>query len=241
MKIDLEQVYSLDFTMGLRFHPLIIRRNLPLLYVAFIFLIWIQGIIMAGLPGNINTTILDVVLVAIPAVILLILYPRKMAIKYQNMQYLLYVCFFQLLIFLILKVFYFAIFYLLKNEISLTTQIITRAYIVLYLTWVIAFVAFSIRFKNKLSKGNYRRDSELQKKRSNLGLNLSKGMYILILGFLGLFILIRLLIGGELEEVMISSFLIICIFIGLSGVSLFPEHLFTAYCKFKFKEFHIKE
>ncbi|HFK0721634.1 TPA: hypothetical protein ACGXPY_002661, partial [Listeria monocytogenes] len=25
------------------------------------------------------------------------------------------------------------------------------------------------------------------------------------------------------------------------GVSLFPEHLFTAYCKFNFKEFHIEE
>ncbi|HFK6122677.1 TPA: hypothetical protein ACSLBD_002327, partial [Listeria monocytogenes] len=23
--------------------------------------------------------------------------------------------------------------------------------------------------------------------------------------------------------------------------SLFPEHLFTAYCKFNFKEFHIEE
>lgn len=26
MKIDLEQIYTLDFTMGLRFHPLIIRK-----------------------------------------------------------------------------------------------------------------------------------------------------------------------------------------------------------------------
>lgn len=37
MKIDLEQIYTLDFTMGLRFHPLIIRKNLPLLYVVFYF------------------------------------------------------------------------------------------------------------------------------------------------------------------------------------------------------------
>lgn len=27
MKIDLEQIYILDFTMGLRFHPLIIRKK----------------------------------------------------------------------------------------------------------------------------------------------------------------------------------------------------------------------
>ncbi|MEN0901595.1 hypothetical protein AAHP72_11350, partial [Listeria monocytogenes] len=27
----------------------------------------------------------------------------------------------------------------------------------------------------------------------------------------------------------------------IAGVSLFPEHLFTAYCKFNFKEFHIEE
>ncbi|EAG7713833.1 hypothetical protein BLI40_15835, partial [Listeria monocytogenes] len=79
--------------MGLRFHPLIIRKNLPLLYVAFIFLIWIQGVVMAGLPGDFDTTELDVLLAAIPALPLLILYPKKMAMKFQNVQYLLYVCF----------------------------------------------------------------------------------------------------------------------------------------------------
>ncbi|RLQ33354.1 hypothetical protein AF942_03110 [Listeria monocytogenes] len=48
---------------------------------------------MAGLPGDFDTTELDVLLAAIPALPLLILYPKKMAMKFQNVQYLLYVCF----------------------------------------------------------------------------------------------------------------------------------------------------
>lgn len=145
------------------------------------------------------------------------------------------------MIFMIIRVFYFDIFYLLENEILVTAQFITNAYITLCIIWVISFAIFSFRFKRKLDKGGYRKDSKLQQKRSNLGLNLSKGTYFLIFESFGLFILIRMLIGGELEEIIISLFLIVCILIGIAGVSLFPEHLFTAYCKFNFKEFHIEE
>ncbi|HBJ9039222.1 TPA: hypothetical protein LEN87_002875, partial [Listeria monocytogenes] len=104
---------------------------------------------------------------------------------------------FQLMIFMIIRVFYFDIFYLLENEILVTAQFITNAYITLCIIWVISFAIFSFRFKRKLDKGGYRKDSKLQQKRSNLGLNLSKGTYFLIFGSFGLFILIRMLIGGE--------------------------------------------
>lgn len=45
---------------------------------------------------------------------------------------------------------------------------------------------FSIFILEKLRNGDYRKDSELQK-RSNLGLKLSKGSYILIGAFLFLY------------------------------------------------------
>lgn len=56
-----------------------------------------------------------------------------------------------------------------------------------------------------------------------------------------MFILIRMLIGGEFEEIIISLFFIVCIFIGIVGVFLFLEYFFIVYCKFNFKEFYIEE
>ncbi|WP_228463233.1 hypothetical protein [Listeria seeligeri] len=49
------------------------------------------------------------------------------------------------------------------------------------------------------------------------------------------------LIGGIVETAVLCSIMFTGLVLAFSGVSLFPEHLFTAYCKFKFKEFHIEE
>lgn len=49
---------------------------------------------------------------------------------------------FQLMIFMIIRVFYFDIFYLLENEILVTAQFITNAYITLCIIWVISFAIF---------------------------------------------------------------------------------------------------
>lgn len=37
VKIDLEQIYTLQFTMGLRYRPMQIRHNIKLLLVALLF------------------------------------------------------------------------------------------------------------------------------------------------------------------------------------------------------------
>lgn len=240
LKIDLEQVYTLEFTMGLRYSPLAIRSSQKLLFLMIVFLAWIQGTFMEMLSGNINTTKIDWIIISVAAVIYLILYPKKIAVKFQNLQYIFDILCIQLLMFMWIRFFYFSMFIFIDREIEITAQIIKIAYSFLFILWLFVFLFFCFRFRKKLRSGEFRENSKLQKRRSNLGLKLPKGVYIAI-GIYFAIILVSQLIGGIIETVVLCSLVVVGLVLAFSGVSLFPEHLFTAYCKFKFKEFHIEE
>ncbi|EGY4483686.1 hypothetical protein JSZ62_001922 [Listeria monocytogenes] len=79
-----------------------------------------------------------------------------------------------------------------------------------------------------------------KKKRGNLGLKLSKKAYISIGAFFA-FILLSQLIGGVMIYVLFISIAILCMAASFLGLVIFPEQLFTDYCKYKFKEFHVEE
>nr|WP_260447778.1 hypothetical protein [Listeria seeligeri] len=139
-----------------------------------------------------------------------------------------------------IRFFYFSMFIFIDREIEITAQIIKIAYSFLFILWLFVFLFFCFRFRKKLRSGEFRENSKLQKRRSNLGLKLPKGVYIAI-GIYFAIILVSQLIGGIIETVVLCSLVVVGLVLAFSGVSLFPEHLFTAYCKFKFKEFHIEE
>ncbi|MBC1533285.1 hypothetical protein [Listeria seeligeri] len=240
MKIDLEQVYTLEFTMRLRHSPMAIRSFLKLFFLITMFLTWIQGTFMEMLPGNINTTKIDWIVISVAAVIYLILYPKKIAVKFQNLQYIFAILCVQLLTFMGIRFFYFNIFVSINREIEITAQTIKMAYDSLFILWLFVFLFFCFRFRKKLRSGEYREDSKLQKRRSNLGLKLPKGVYIAMAIYFAV-IMFSQLIGGIVETAVLCSIMFTGLVLAFSGVSLFPEHLFTAYCKFKFKEFHIEE
>ncbi|MBC1593852.1 hypothetical protein IA829_13680 [Listeria seeligeri] len=240
MKIDVEQVYTLEFTMRLRHSPMAIRSFLKLFFLITMFLTWIQGTFMEMLPGNINTTKIDWIIISVAAVIYLILYPKKIAVKFQNLQYIFDILCIQLLMFMWIRFFYFSMFIFIDREIEITAQIIKIAYSFLFILWLFVFLFFCFRFRKKLRSGEFRENSKLQKRRSNLGLKLPKGVYIAI-GIYFAIILVSQLIGGIIETVVLCSLVVVGLVLAFSWVSLFPEHLFTAYCKFKFKEFHIEE
>ncbi|MBF2445343.1 hypothetical protein [Listeria welshimeri] len=240
MKKNLEQIYAIEFTMGLRYRPMQIRHNIKLLFIFLLFFSWVQGDFMNDLPGDLSMFRIDVSLIIISGICFIILNPIKQAIRFQNLQYLLYIICFQWLILLLIRCFYFSIFYFFQDEINLTTQIIDIAYVFLFILWFSVFIICCFRFRKKLRNGDFRKNSALQIKRSNLGLKLSKRAYISI-GMFFAFILLSQLIGGVIIYVLFLSIAILCSVIAFLGVVIFPEQLFTAYCKFKFKEFHIEE
>ncbi|EPD6279188.1 hypothetical protein ACSC17_001207 [Listeria monocytogenes] len=238
MKKNLEQIYAIEFTMGLRYRPMQIRHNIKLIFLLLLFVTWLQGDFMNRLPGNLDITKVDMPLVLLALLCYIILYPKKMTIRFQNLQYLLYICCFQFLVFMVIRYFYSNLIYAIQNMVSLTAQTLVASYVFLLVLWVLAFIFFYFHFRKKLRNGDYRKDSELQKKRSNLGLKLSKGSYILIGAFF-VFILSSQIVGGIMVDIMIISIEIVGIALCSMGIVIFPEQLFTAYCKFK--EFHIEE
>lgn len=84
MKIDLEQIYTLQFTMGLRYRPMQIRHNIKLLLVALLFFSWIQGDFMSGLSGDLSMFRVDMSLIVILGICFILLNPIKLAIRFQN-------------------------------------------------------------------------------------------------------------------------------------------------------------
>lgn len=99
---------------------------------------------------------------------------NKTSNKVSEFQYLLYIFCFQWLILLLIRFFYFSLFYFFQNKVSFTHQTITKAYVLLFVLWIAVFIVCCFRFRKKLRKGDFRKDSALQNKRGNLGLNLSK-------------------------------------------------------------------
>ncbi|EGP9495383.1 hypothetical protein I1B20_001937, partial [Listeria monocytogenes] len=151
-----------------------------------------------------------------------------------------YIFCFQWLILLLIRFFYFSMFYFFQNKVSLTNQTITKAYVLLFVLWIAVFIVCCFRFRKKLRKGDFRKDSALQNKRGNLGLKLSKKAYISIGAFFA-FILLSQLIGGVMIYVLFISIAVLCMAASFLGLVIFPEQLFTGYCKYKFKEFHVEE
>lgn len=86
--------------------------------------------------------------------------------------FVVYFCF-QWLILLLIRFFYFSLFYFFQNKVSLTNQTITKAYVLLFVLWI-AVLLFAVFVLGKIKKGDFRKDSALQNKRGNLGLKLSK-------------------------------------------------------------------
>ncbi|EAE6255588.1 hypothetical protein D3H11_14915, partial [Listeria monocytogenes] len=86
MKIDLEQVYILESTMRLRYSPLQLRHNLKIFFIALLFVMWFQGFIMGVLPGDFAGERINMILLAILVILYILLYPRKITIKFQNLQ-----------------------------------------------------------------------------------------------------------------------------------------------------------
>ncbi|CUL68454.1 conserved membrane hypothetical protein [Listeria monocytogenes] len=163
---------------------------------------------------------------------------NKTSNKVSEFQYLLYIFCFQWLILLLIRFFYFSLFYFFQNKVSFTHQTITKAYVLLFVLWIAVFIVCCFRFRKKLRKGDFRKDSALQNKRGNLGLNLSKKTYISIGAFFA-FILLAQLIGGVMIYVFFISIAVLCMALSFLGLVIFPEQIFTAYCNFK--EFHIEE
>ncbi|CUL04408.1 conserved membrane hypothetical protein [Listeria monocytogenes] len=163
---------------------------------------------------------------------------NKTSNKVSEFQYLLYIFCFQWLILLLIRFFYFSLFYFFQNKVSFTHQTITKAYVLLFVLWIAVFIVCCFRFRKKLRKGDFRKDSVLQNKRGNLGLNLSKKTYISIGAFFA-FILLAQLIGGVMIYVFFISIAVLCMALSFLGLVIFPEQIFTAYCNFK--EFHIEE
>lgn len=129
---------------------------------------------MNGLPGDLSMFRVDMSLIVILGICFILLNPIKLAIRFQNSQYLLYIFCFQWLILLLIRFFYFSLFYFFQNKVSFTHQTITKAYVLLFVLWIAVFIVCCFRFRKKLRKGDFRKDSALQNKRGNLGLKLSK-------------------------------------------------------------------
>ncbi|HFK6403220.1 TPA: hypothetical protein ACGYPL_002930, partial [Listeria monocytogenes] len=154
---------------------------------------------------------------------------NKTSNKVSEFQYLLYIFCFQWLILLLIRFFYFSLFYFFQNKVSFTHQTITKAYVLLFVLWIAVFIVCCFRFRKKLRKGDFRKDSALQNKRGNLGLNLSKKTYISIGAFFA-FILLAQLIGGVMIYVFFIFIAVLCMALSFLGLVIFPEQIFTAYC-----------
>ncbi|HCA4166149.1 TPA: hypothetical protein MPX29_002817, partial [Listeria monocytogenes] len=63
MKKNLEQIYAIEFTMGLRYRPMQIRHNIKLIFLLLFFVTWLQVDFMNKLPGNLDITKVDLPLV----------------------------------------------------------------------------------------------------------------------------------------------------------------------------------
>lgn len=127
---------------------------------------WFQGFIMGVLPGDFAGERINMILLAILVILYILLYPRKITIKFQNLQYVLAICVYQLTIFMGTKIFYFAIFYTLKYEfrVDFAVSSIKLAYIALFVIWFLTFIVFSVHFRRRLIRGDFREGSALQKK-----------------------------------------------------------------------------
>lgn len=84
MKKNLEQIYAIEFTMGLRYRPMQIRHNIKLIFLLLLFVTWLQGDFMNRLPGNLDITKVDMPLVLLALLCYIILYPQKMTIRFQT-------------------------------------------------------------------------------------------------------------------------------------------------------------
>ncbi|WP_239457706.1 hypothetical protein [Listeria seeligeri] len=235
MEINAEQVYTLNFTMRLRLDPLQNKKLLKLSVLVILFFNWAQRDFLGELPGYFGSTKLNLILIAIAMLFYLILSPKKLTVRFQAAQYLLSICCLQGVIFTVAKFFYVLFFYTLQQETYIDAKIISIAYAVFLILWLIFFVSSCLYFRKRLIRGDFRENSETQKKRSDGRITLSRKSLILILGFFVLF-LVMCIIGEDMAYII---FLIV-ILGALAGVTVFPEHLFTAYCKFKFKEFHVE-
>ncbi|MEE9753786.1 hypothetical protein VL763_08800 [Listeria seeligeri] len=235
MEINAEQVYTLNFTMRLRLDPLQNKKLLKLSILVILFFNWAQRDFLGELSGYFGSTKLNLILIAIAMLFYLILSPKKLTVRFQAAQYLLSICCLQGVSFTVAKFFYVLFFYTLQQETYIDAKIISIAYAVFLILWLIFFVSSCLYFRKRLIRGDFRENSETQKKRSDGRITLSRKSLILILGFFVLF-LVMCIIGEDMAYII---FLIV-ILGALAGVTVFPEHLLTAYCKFKFKEFHVE-
>ncbi|WP_141042803.1 hypothetical protein, partial [Listeria monocytogenes] len=237
MKKNLEQIYAIEFTMGLRYRPMQIRHNIKLIFLLLLFVTWLQGDFMNRLPGNLDITKVDMPLVLLALLCYIILYPQKMTIRFQNLQYLLYICCFQFLVFMVIRYFYSNLIYGIQNMVSLTAQTLVASYVFLLVLWILALIFFYFHFRKKLRNGDYRKDSELQKKRSNLGLKLSKGSYILRGAFL-VFILSSKFVGGIMVDIMIFYLELEGQALFYLGFTLFQSHFYSLFLNYIFDDFN---
>ncbi|KAG3922440.1 hypothetical protein G9M41_11505, partial [Listeria monocytogenes] len=150
MKKNLEQIYAIEFTMGLRYRPMQIRHNIKLIFLLLLFVTWLQGDFMNRLPGNLDITKVDIPLVLLALLCYIILYPQKMTIRFQNLQYLLYICCFQFLVFMVIRYFYSNLIYGIQNMVSLTAQTLVASYVFLLVLWILALIFFYFHFRKKL-------------------------------------------------------------------------------------------
>ncbi|WP_270996055.1 hypothetical protein [Listeria seeligeri] len=235
MEINAEQVYTLNFTMRLRLDPLQNKKLLKWSFLVIFFFHVVQQVLLEVLSGDFGSPKITSSLLAIAIASYSLLSPKNLTVKYQAEQYLLTVFCLQGAIFTSAKFFYMSFFYTLQNEMTLDMRVLSFANAIFLTIWLLVFVFSCLYFGKRLIRGDFRENSETQKKRSDGRITLSRKSLILILGFFVLF-LVMCIIGEDMAYIIFF----IVILGALAGVTVFPEHLLTAYCKFKFKEFHVE-
>ncbi|WP_260443020.1 hypothetical protein [Listeria immobilis] len=240
MKIDLEQVYTLNFTMRLRADPLENKRFLKWSFLIIFFLNLGQQVLLEDVSGNFGSPKITSSMLAVAIASYFLLSPKNLTVKYQATQYLLSAFCLQGVIFTLAKLFYTSFFYVLQNEITLDMRILYFANVIFLTIWLIIFMLSCFYFKKRLLRGDFREGSMTQKKRSNNdGLNLSIKSLIFIIVFSCLLLVMRI-VGEDINNILLAVILLIMMFITLGGIMLFPEYLLTAYCKYKFPEFFVE-
>ncbi|WP_221637190.1 hypothetical protein [Listeria seeligeri] len=239
MEINAEQVYTLNFTMRLRNSPLENKKTLKWSFLIIFFFHVVQQVLLEVLSGDFGSPKITSSMLAIAIASYLLLSPKNLTVKYQAEQYLLTVFCLQGVIFTSAKFFYMSFFYTLQNEMTLDMRVLSFANAIFLTIWLLVFVFSCLYFRKRLIRGDFREDAETQKRRSAGGITLSRKILILILGLFVLLFVIR--ISGENLHYIILVILSLLGMLGtLAGVTVLPEHLLTAYCKFKFKEFHVE-
>ncbi|GGE55324.1 hypothetical protein [Priestia taiwanensis] len=219
-----------------RFHPMNIKGILLLMWLFCALFTYLEYFFLkdtrdriAALHGLYDIDYYTTIIIAVPIVIL---FPKVMSMKFQRLQFILFIITEVKLGFQMFLLGHIGLATVLDKDIM---------HYIFMVTIILALVVLSIsimRFKFLLNQGSFKVRSTLYKKRLNNEINQKVLMPIYILiGAAG----ISRFLGEYANDItmgIVSTFFIFIIYLIFI---ILPEQIMTAYCKFIFPGFHVKE